>query len=285
MEPISLPAEFAKYRDRHERIRVVVSPPRCSSTAFARVLWEQPAVRYYYHEPFETTYYRGAGLDEVIAKLDAPLDLTTIKNITARPNAHELVIKEMPYQVGDHFPLLAALATPPIVFLMRDPRRNIASRRRKKLEVGDSPTYPFVESGWHLLERQIEFCRRHGVDHLLVDSADFRGQPEAVFPQVLERMELPWSPECLIWRACEDVELDNLEGAHRHLYGEVLASTGLKAETSETPPLDSFPEADGVREHVAECLEIYRRLREAPRRVLPADEAALTAVPGGGGRR
>ena len=277
MDKTLLPDEFAKYRERHDRIYVIVSPPRCSSTAFARVFWEQPSVRYYYHEPFETTYYKGEGLPEVVAKLDAPLDLTTIKHFTASPDAHELVIKEMPYQVGDHFPLLAALATQPLVFLMRDPRRNIHSRRRKKLEVGDSPVYPFIESGWDLLAQQIETCRSQGIDHMLVDSADFRARPDAVFPQVMKRFGLPYSDECLVWQACKDVELDNLEGAHRHLYGEVLASTGLKADISEMPTLDSFPEEDGVREHVAHCLEIYRELRQRPERILPATEAVVSA--------
>jgi hypothetical protein len=277
MDTPLLPEEFAKYRERHERIYVFVSPPRCSSTAFARVFWEQPSVRYYYHEPFETTYYMGQGLPEVIAKLDAPLDLTTIKHYAADTNAHSLVIKEMPYQVGDSFPLLAALATKPIIFLMRDPRRSIDSRRRKKLEVGDSPLYPFVESGWELLAKQIGFCRQAGIDHMLVDSADFRAWPDAVFPQILERFDLPWSAESLQWQACADVDLDNLEGAHRHLYGEVLASTGLKPDESPIPPLDSFPEEDGVREHVARCLEIYERLRQSRERIRPLSEPVLSA--------
>ena len=261
--------EFASFRDRHERIYVIVSPPRCSSTAFARVFWEQPSVRFYCHEPFEVTYYMGQGLPEVVGKLETPLDLTTIKQFAADTDAHELVIKEMPYQVGDNFPLLAALATKPLIFLMRDPRRNISSRRRKKLEVGDSPLYPFVESGWALLATQVEYCCRAGIDHLLVDSADFRGLPEAIFPQILERLALPYSSEYLQWQTCEEVELDNLGGKHRHLYGEVLASTGLKPDGGPTPALDSFPMEDGVREHVARCLEIYERLREAPERVLP----------------
>lgn len=275
MEENSLPVEFAKYRGRHERIYVIVSPPRCSSTAFARVFWEQPSVRYYYHEPFETTYYKDEGLPEVIAKLDAPLDLTTIKHYAADTRADALVIKEMPYQVGQRFPLLAALATKPLIFLMRDPRLNITSRRVKKMEVGASPLYPFVESGWELLAEQIGTCRDRGIDFVLVDSTDFRGRPEVVFPQVLERFDLPWSDECLVWQACEDVELDNLEGAHRHLYGEVLASTGLKPDLSMVPTLDSFPEENGVRAHVRRSLEIYRELRQSPERILPVSELAL----------
>ncbi len=269
-----IPAELTRVRERHGRVYVIVSPPRCSSTAFARVFWEQPSVRYYYHEPFETTYYMGQGLAEVVAKLESPLDLTTIKNVGAAPGARALVIKEMPYQVGDRFPLLAELAIRPIVFLMRDPRLNISSRRRKKLEVGDSPLYPFVESGWELLAKQIGYCREHGIDHLLVDSADFRGRPQAVFPEIVERFGLSWSSDCLRWQPCPQVELDNLAGKHRHLYGQVLASSGLEPDAATIPPLDSFPEEDGVRDHVARCLEIYRELREAPERVTPVSDAA-----------
>jgi hypothetical protein len=275
MQEPALPPQFSEYRERHEHVYAIVSPPRCSSTAFARVFWEQPSVRYYRHEPFETTYYQGAGLDDVVAKLDDPLDLTDIKHFTADTNAHALVIKEMPYQVGEHFPLLAALATQPIVFLIRDPRLQIASRRARKIEGGDSPLYPFVESGWDLLDEQIDFCRRHDIDLVVVDSSDFRGSPSVVFPQVMARFGMPWSEESLAWNACEDVELDNLEGAHRHLYRAVLASTGLKPDTATVPPLDSFPEVDGVRDHVAHCLEIYRRLRAAPERVLPIEDEAV----------
>lgn len=276
MDKTLLPEEFIKYRERHERIYVIVSPPRCSSTAFARVFWEQPSVRYYYHEPFETTYYQGEGLPEVIAKLDAPLDLTTIKHYAADTSAHALAIKEMPYQVGDYFPLLAALASKPLIFLMRDPRLQIASRREKKIEGGASPLYPFAESGWELLEKQIAHCREHDIEFLLADSTDFRGRPSVIFPQVMERFGLPWSDECLEWHACEDVELDNLGGAHRHLYGEVLASTGLKPDLSMVPTLDFFPEEDGVREHVNHCLEIYRGLRRVPERILPVAQPALS---------
>ena len=101
---------------------------------------------------------------------------------------------------------------------------------------------------------------------------------DAVFPQILARFDLPYSSECLKWQACAEVELDNLAGAHRHLYGEVLASTGLRPDSFEMPPLDSFPEEDGVRDHVARCLEIYERLCESPERIQPLPEPALTSL-------
>ena len=106
----------------------------------------------------------------------------------------------MPYQVGGCFHLLAALATAPLVFLVRDPRLNIASRIEKKLEVGDSPFFPLVETGWELLQTQIDYCRRHDVPHLIVTAEDFRNRPNQIFPELFSRLDLSYSPEMLSWR-------------------------------------------------------------------------------------
>ncbi|MDH3402787.1 MAG: hypothetical protein OES32_06745 [Acidobacteriota bacterium] len=273
MQRAELPPCFAEIRDRHSAIYAIVSPPRCSSTAFARVFWEQPTVRFYCHEPFETTYYMGRDQADVVAKMQAPLDLDLLKSTRGDGEGRALVIKEMPYQVGARFPLLAALATKPLVFLMRDPRLNIASRMAKKLEVGDSPLFPAIESGWELWRTQIEWCRDAGIPHVLVDSTDFRNQPGEVFPQVFAHFGLEFSPAMLEWRPCPEVELDNLGGRHRHLYGEVLASAGIKPDSDPIPPLESFPEEDGWRDHVARCLDIYAQLAASDRRVGPAGPA------------
>lgn len=273
MQELELTPSLRAIRDRHTEIYAIVSPPRCSSTAFARVFWEHPTVRYYRHEPFEVTYYDGSDLSAVEAKLDAPLDLNDLKATRAHDGARSLVIKEMPYQVGTRFPLLGALATRPLVFLMRDPRLSIASRMAKKEEVGDNPIFPKIESGWELLRRQIEWCRDRSKPHLLVDSTDFRNKPLAVFPRVFEHLGLEFSPAMLEWQPCPEVELDNLGGRHRHLYGAVLESAGIKPEEHAIPSLESFPEEDGWRDHVGRCLEIYEELAASDCRVRPAAPA------------
>ncbi len=66
-------------QERYPAIYTIVPPPRCSSTAFARVSWEHPSIRYHCHGPFEVTYYMGQGLDRVGAKLERPLDLEALK--------------------------------------------------------------------------------------------------------------------------------------------------------------------------------------------------------------
>lgn len=265
---LSEPALLDSLRARHERVHVIVSPPRCGSTAFARVFWEHPTVRYYCHEPFEVTYYHEEGLGAVAEKLAAPLDLAALGAEVA-PEATGLVIKEMPYQVGDRFPLLAQIATPPVLFLVRDPRLNIASRIAKKEEVGDSPFFPLVETGWTLIDRQIAYCRDHSIPYRIVESSDVRNTPLHLLPQVFEAFGLAFSPDMVEWAPYPEIDLDNLEGEHTHLYRRVLTSDGLQPATEPVPALDSFPDTHGVRAHVADCLEVHERLLRDPHRLHP----------------
>jgi hypothetical protein len=270
-----LPESLAAVLDRYSEVYTIVSPPRCSSTALARLFWEQPAIRYYRHEPFETTYYAGEDLSDVERRLASPLDLENLKNIPSAAAGRALVIKEMPYQVGKNFPLLAAMTTRPLVFLMRDPRSSIASRMRKKQEVGDSPIFPQIESGWELWRQQIEWCRENDIAHLLIDSTDYRNRPLEVLPQLFESLGLPFDPSLLNWRPCPQVELDNLGGRHRHLYGTVLSSSGIREERSEPPALDFFPTDAGWRGHVEQCLEIYSEMADSRARIRPLGTPAI----------
>lgn len=250
---------------RYSRVFVIVSPPRCGSTAFARTLWEHEEVRYYCHEPFEVDYFDDAGLEAVAEKLSEPLDLR--EAYKDEVEGEGLVIKEMPYQVGQRFPRLLDLATAPVVFLVRDPRLAIESRMRKKREVGDSPLYPLIESGWEQLLRQIEHCREHSTPFLIVDAADFRARPRAVLPRVLERLGLGYDDELLAWRSGEHLEIDNLDGRHDHLYRRVLRSRGIEPPVEVIPSRDFFPEEGGWRKHVEWCLESYDRLLTADERL------------------
>ena len=155
------------------------------------------------------------------------------------------------------------------MFLMRDPRLNIKSRMEKKKEVGDSPLFPLIETGWKLIESQIKYCQDHNIPYMVVDADDFRNQPEQVFKKIFNHIDLDFSPEMLTWKPRTDIDLDNLDGAHFHLYEEVLTSHRMLPETGSIPPLSYFPDEKGYREHVRECLEIYDKLRNDPARILP----------------
>ncbi len=252
---------------KHSDIYVIVSPPRCSSTAFARVFWEHPNVGFYSHEPFEILYYNGDQLANVADKLERPIDLREIGQRPKNGRNGSLVIKEMPYQVGIHFPLLVSLSTGPVIFLIRDPRLNISSRMAMKRLVGDNPLFPLVESGWELIQRQVRWCQSNEIDHIIVDSMDYRNQPSVIFEQLFARFQLPFSSRMLSWEPMADVDIDNLDGQHRHLYERVMSSSGIEPATEPIPELESFPVDKGFRAHVSQCLQIYEELRRAPARL------------------
>jgi hypothetical protein len=175
----------------------------------------------------------------------------------------------MPYQVGTHFESLVKLATAPIIFLIRDPRLNISSRMKKKAEVGDSPLFPLIETGWRLLEAQIAFCQAAGISHFIVDSRDFRNQSACVLKELFIRLDLSFSEDFLFWKSQPTIDIDNLDGKHAHLYKKVLHSDGLLPDEEPIPSLEYFPEDGGFRRHVIDCLNIYKQLRESVQLVSP----------------
>ncbi|WP_204103599.1 MULTISPECIES: hypothetical protein [Spirulina sp. CCY15215] len=258
---------FTKIRDRYSKIYIIVSPPRCSSTAFARAFWEQPTISYYSHEPFDVTYHNNLEVSQVVSQLKNPIHLKSIKQNYDSELAQELILKEMSFQVGINFPFLVALTQAPIIFLIRDPRLSIASRMAKRKEGGGNPLFPFIESGWELLLAQIEYCQQQNVPYSIVDATEFRNHPQAIFSQVFAQLKLPFRPEMLSWQPCEDIAIDNLDGQQNYWYHRVLNSTQIEPATEIIPALDSFPITGGFRDHVAKCLDIYHFLGTLPEKI------------------
>lgn len=249
---------FDAVRARHGEVLLIVGPPRTASTALARILWNHEQVGWYSHEPFEATWYQGAGPERAIELLEAP---EPVADLGGRGTGEALVVKEMTFQVGDAFPLLAPLATRPIVFLIRDPRLCIASRMRVLEASGRPQVFPLRESGWDDLARQLDHVRDAGIDHLVVDSGDLRADPAAVAPPLLERLGLAYDPSLLTWGASQATGLSSVSGAEDPFYQQVLESRGLEPDTERMPDLDEFPVDDGFRQHVMACVEQYNELR------------------------
>jgi hypothetical protein len=266
----ALVERLAHVRARHREVLVLVGPPRTASTALARVLWNHPAVGWYRHEPFEATWYEGAGADRAVALLEHPTpvgELNPSRAGEAPDPAAALVVKEMTFQVGAAFPLLAALASRPIVFLIRDPRLSIASRMKVLRRAGRPQVFPVRESGWDDLEKQLAYVRDHGIPHLVVDSHDLRADPERVVPQLLTRLGLPFTPELLAWEASPASGLSTVSGEGDPFYQRVLESRGIEAPTEQVPDLGEFPSP--LRAHVAECVARYDALRTMCPNLLP----------------
>ena len=245
-------------RERHGEVLVIVAPPRTASTALARVLWNHPQVGFYSHEPFEPTYYRGEGPEVAVELLEAPEPVATLGG---RGSGDALVVKEMTFQVGDAFPLLAELATRPIVFVIRDPRLSVASRMRVLRRADRPEVFPLRESGWDDLEAQLAYVEGERIEHVIVDSTGLRAVPSRIVPAVFARLGLDYAPELLTWESSKATGLSAVSGERDPFYERVLASGGLEAPQEELPSMEHFPEQDGFRAHVAECVARYEVLR------------------------
>jgi Sulfotransferase domain len=255
---------LAAVRARHREVLILVAPPRTASTALARVLWNHPAVGWYRHEPFEPTWYEGAPAEVAVELLEDPTPIGELNPSRAEEDVDPsaaLVVKEMTFQAGDAFPLLAGLATRPIVFVIRDPRLSIASRMRVLARAGRPEVFPLRESGWDDLERQLAWASDNGIPHLIVDSFDLRAEPEVVIPQVLSALGLPFSPALLTWESSEAKGLSVVSGEGDPFYQRVLESRGIEAPAEQVPSLTHFPTDGGFRAHVAECVARYEALR------------------------
>jgi sulfotransferase family protein len=254
---------LARVRARHREVLVLVAPPRTASTALARVLWNHPAVGWYRHEPFEPTYYEAAPAEVAVSLLERPTPVGELNPSRAEEEpdpAGALVVKEMTFQVGGAFPLLASLATRPIVFLIRDPRLSIASRMRVLTRAGRPQVFPLRESGWDDLEQQLAHVRDQGIPYLIVDSSDLRAAPEDVIPRVLSALGLSFSPALLTWESSPAKGLSVVSGDGDPFYQRVLESQGIEAPAERIPDLTAFPTDGGFREHVAACVARYEAL-------------------------
>lgn len=242
----------------YQDIYIIISPPRCSSTSLARVFWEHSTIKYYSHEPYEETFHRNTA--------ESTADSFLKKPVTVNDNESSgLIIKEMAFQVNAHFKEFIQITKHPLCFLIRDPRLSFKSRLEKFKMGKNKPTHPHVEAGWEDLKSQIHYCKENGLPHCIIDSTEYRNQPEKILGQMFEFMGLSFSDSMINWKSREDINLCNLGGEHIHLYERVLKSTGIEPANEEIPDLSEFP--DEMRPLVESCLNLYNELLDDPNRI------------------
>lgn len=253
---------------RHNDVLFIESPPRCGSTALARFFWHQPGFRYYAHEPYGPVYHDHKPVDVSEAYLASPIDLT--EQYTGNPtygSASGLIVKEMPFQVGEHFLRLLALATLPPIFLIRNPLLSIKSRMEKKALSGQETNFPAIETGWETLEKHIQITQGFDIDFVIVEANDMRNHPREFFLALTRRLNLPFSDDMLYWKPAGEINLDHLNGKEQFFYNRVLESTGIEPATEPIPDLTEFPKENNFREHVAQAQQIYQSLQLHPNRL------------------
>ena len=235
-------------------IRIAMwSGPRNLSTAMMRSFGSR-ADTFVSDEPFYGAYLKQTGdpqpmADEVMASMDCDWD--SVARAMTGPCPEPLPVwyqKHMAHHmVGpiSHDNLLGLRHA----FLIRDPRRVVASYAAKRVAVRPE----------HLgTSRQVEYFEREanrlGRAPPVIDSADILRDPPGMLARLCSALEIAWDPAMLRW----EKGLRPTDGIWAsHWYDAVAASTGFG------PPDDDEVTLDGDAQRVADaCRPFYERLAE-----------------------
>lgn len=250
-------------RERFDPVLVILSPPRCGSTAVARSFWQHPAFRWYVHEPCDRLYHRGAERGSLAEAVDAALD----RRVFGPAGGRGAVIKEMTFQAGGLLPELLWGATMPVVLTVRDPRLALWSRMRQRAKAGLPPAFPAGEGGWEDLRSAVTHLRKLGTPYAVVEVTRLRARPEATMRALCERLDLPFRPGMLSWPALDGVPLGQLGGEQAHWYTRALGSTGFQPP-DERVTGESWAGAPAVmRRALDDALAVYQEALDDPRLV------------------
>ncbi len=221
--------------------------PRSMSTAIERIMRERGDCTVF-HEPFLADYY----LHRAIRKM--PM----LDDDTGMPQDYESV-RAMLLQAGKTAPIffkdMSYYVVPRIfedaefagrlcnVFLIRDPRRSIASYY--KLDPGLTLPEIGIEAQWQ------HFCflrDAFGEPPMVIEAEAVAADPKSVIGRLWDFAGLSFVPEAFEWNAAKVPEgWEYVQGWHR----DAVASTGIRKD--DTDPDDAFAEVADA----AACLKDY----------------------------
>jgi len=238
------------------KIIAMWSGPRNLSTAMMRAFGNRADCTAM-DEPFYGAYLAATGADHpmkeaIIASMECDPDAVALQCLGpfATPVCYQ---KHMPHHMIEGFPLdWAARATN--VFLIRHPRRVLASYARKKQSVTER------DIGYRrMLEIDRHVTEMTGKTPVVVASEDILAEPEAMLAALCAAVGIDFDPAMLSWEAGPRAE-DGVWG--EHWYDAIWKSTGFsKPESLDLPP--ELP--DHLAEIEAEALPAWEAM--AARRI------------------
>ncbi|MDE1466744.1 sulfotransferase-like domain-containing protein [Aurantiacibacter sp. D1-12] len=205
-------------------------------------------------EPFYGAFLKNSGEQhpmgaETIADMDCDWQSVLAAQSGEAPDARALWYqKHMPHHMVGPVSI-ADMPDHRHAFLIRDPRRVVASYRKKN-ELRRAEMLGFAQMrSYFELERE-----RSGSIPPVVDSDAILANPSGVLEKLCEGLGIAWDPVMLSWDKGPHPD-DGIWGAH--WYDKVNVSTGFG------PPLGEMPELDGAYAEVADaCRADFEALAE-----------------------
>ncbi|MFZ4688197.1 MAG: HAD family hydrolase [Polymorphobacter sp.] len=251
-------------------IRIAMwSGPRNLSTAMMRSFGAR-ADTVVSDEPFYGAYLKATGDDQamkeqVIASMDCDWHSVARTQNGAPPESRPIwyqkhMAHHMEGPVG-----IAALTGHTHAFLIRDPRRVVASYAAKRVQV--RPEHLGVARQRAYFDREAD---RLGRAPPVVDSADILADPAGTLAALCTAIGIDWDPAMLHWPPGRRTT-DGVWAAH--WYGAVEASTGFGPPEMKPPQLDAQAEAVA-----AACTPHYEYLATARLHAAPAVSPERTSA-------
>ncbi len=225
--------------------------PRSMSTATERIMRERGDCKVF-HEPFLAYYYlqlKAADMPMLDTSNIGPTSYESIRDsLINAAQSRPVFFKDMSYFVTPRlFDDTAFCKRLFNVFLIRDPRRSIASYY--KLDPGVTQIEIGIEAQW----RHYQFLSESlGLDAIVIRAETLASNPRTVLGAVWERAGLPYNEEAFHWQA--DAPPDDwnfVQGWHQ----QATASTGLKVDQSD--PGHLFSNACKQAPHLQDYLDFH----------------------------
>lgn len=237
--------------------------PRSMSTATERIMRERGDCRVF-HEPFLAYHYlhrRADTMPMLDTELAAPRDYPEIRRMLLDAGREQPVFfKDMSY-----FAIDALLADEAFcrrlcnVFLIRDPRRSIASYY--KLDDSVSLTEVGLDAQW----RHVEHLQTLGVPVMVLEAEAIAADPQREIGALWRRANLPYLDAAFSWRAdATPADWQYVRGWH----GDAIRSSGIRRESGDAEDLFTAvaAQAPHLRDYLAHHWPCYRQLQAIARR-------------------
>lgn len=133
----------------------------------------------------------------------------------------------------------------------------------------DERIYGVAGTGWEALAEQVKYLDSQDKSLFIVDSTDFRLEPETIVPALCREWELPFSEDMIVWDN-KGLEVNTGQTKPHQViwYDRLQTSTGIEAPSEISPVLEDFP--DFIAEHLVSVdLPAYVNLFNHSSRIKP----------------
>jgi len=144
--------------------------------------------------------------------------------------------------------------------------------------LGDERIFSMKDGGWEDTQKIVSYMDANAKPSIIVDSSDFRLEPELLVPALCDAWEIPFSPEMITWGTTrKNLATEQTQDHQVIWYDRLKNSSGIEPPNEFCPIPSDFP--DAIAEHILNVdLPVYTALRAHPSRIKTNSDVAQVRV-------